>query len=126
MPWRLVALPVSVGIAILKYRLYDIDVVINKTVVYVTLAAFITLVYVAIVVVLGGLIGAANESLGLSIVATAIVAVAFQPVRERVQRVANRFVYGERATPYEVLAQVQRARRRERTPPRTSCRGRPG
>jgi signal transduction histidine kinase len=100
----LIALPVSVGIAILKYRLYDIDVVINKTVVYVTLAAFITLVYVAIVVVLGGLIGAANKSLGLSIVATAIVAVAFQPVRERVQRFANRFVYGERATPYEVLA----------------------
>ena len=100
----LIALPVSVGIAILKYRLYDIDVVINRTVVYVTLAAFITLVYVAIVVVLGGLIGAANESLGLSIVATAIVAVAFQPVRERVQHFANRFVYGERATPYEVLA----------------------
>ena len=99
----LVALPVAVGIAILKYRLYDIDVVISKTVVYVTLAAFITLVYVAVVVVLGGLIGAADESLGLSIVATAIVAVAFQPVRERVQRVANRFVYGERATPYEVL-----------------------
>ena len=100
----LISLPVAVGIAILKYRLYDIDVVINKTVVYVTLAAFITLVYVAIVVGLGGLIGAANESLGLSIVATAIVAVAFQPVRERVQRFANRFVYGERATPYEVLA----------------------
>ncbi len=100
----LISLPVAVGIAILKYRLYDIDVVINKTLVYVSLAAFITLVYVAIVVVLGGLIGAANESLGLSIVATAIVAVAFQPVRERVQRFANRFVYGERATPYEVLA----------------------
>ncbi len=100
----LISLPVAVGIAILKYRLYDIDVVINKTLVYVSLAAFITLVYVVIVVVLGGLIGAANESLGLSIVATAIVAVAFQPVRERVQRFANRFVYGERATPYEVLA----------------------
>jgi signal transduction histidine kinase len=100
----LICLPVAVGIAILKYRLYDIDVVINKTVVYVSLAAFITLVYVAIVVVLGGLIGAADESLGLSIVATVIVAVAFQSVRERVQRVANRFVFGERATPYEVLA----------------------
>jgi signal transduction histidine kinase len=100
----LITLPVAVGVAILKYRLYDIDVVISKTVVYVTLAAFITVVYVAIVVGLGGLIGAANASLGLSIVATAIVAVAFQPVRERVQRVANRFVYGDRATPYEVLA----------------------
>ena len=100
----LTLIPIAVGVAILHYRLYDIDVVINKTVVYVSLAAFITLVYVAIVVMLGGLIGAANESLGLSIVATAIVAVAFQPVRERVQRFANRLVYGERATPYEVLA----------------------
>jgi signal transduction histidine kinase len=100
----LTLIPISVGVAILKYRLYDIDVVISRTVVYVTLAAFITLVYVAVVVVLGGLIGAADDSLGLSIVATAIVAVAFQPVRQRVQRVANRFVYGERATPYEVLS----------------------
>ncbi|HTG47018.1 MAG TPA: ATP-binding protein [Actinomycetota bacterium] len=100
----LILLPVAVGIAILQYRLYDIDVVISKTVVYAALAAFITLVYVAIVVVLGGAIGAANGNLGLAIVATAIVALAFEPLRERLQRFANRLVYGERATPYEVLS----------------------
>ena len=100
------ALPISIAIAMLKYRLYDIDLVINKSLVFGTLAAFITAVYVAIVVGLGGLLGSGSRpNLALSILATAIVALAFQPVRERVQRLANRLVYGKRATPYEVLSQ---------------------
>ena len=78
---------------------------INKTLVYGSLAVFITGVYVAIVVGLGSLAQrGARPSLALSIAATAVVAVAFQPVRARVQRLANRLVYGRRATPYEVLA----------------------
>jgi signal transduction histidine kinase len=100
-----IVVPLAIGIAILRYRLYDIDVVINKTVVYGALAAFITAVYVGIVVGIGTVIGQGDRpNLGLSILATAIVAVAFQPVRERVQRFANRLVYGKRATPYEVLS----------------------
>jgi signal transduction histidine kinase len=100
------ALPIAIGIAIMKYRLYDIDVVINRTLVYGALAVFITAVYIAIVVGIGALIGSGGRpNLALSIIATAIVAVAFQPVRERVQKVANRLVYGKRATPYEVLSQ---------------------
>jgi signal transduction histidine kinase len=99
--------PVAIGIAVFRYRLYDIDVVINKTLVYGTLAAFITGVYVAIVVGIGSLVTGprGHQSLLLPIAATAVVAIAFQPVRERVQRLANRLVYGSRATPYEVLAQ---------------------
>ena len=101
-----VALPVAAGVAILKYRLYDIDIVISRTLVYGSLAVFITAVYVGIAVGIGSLIGGGGKpNLGLSILATAIVAVGFQPVRERVQRVANRLVYGKRATPYEVLSQ---------------------
>src|SRR5437762_346273 len=97
--------PVAIGVAIFRYRLYDIDLVINKTLVYGALAAFITGVYVAIVVGIGSLVQhGARPSLGLSILATAVVAVAFQPVRERVQRFANRLVYGKRATPYEALS----------------------
>ncbi len=98
-----VLIPIAIGFAILKYRLFDIDVVINKTLVYGAMAAFITAVYVAIVVGIGRSIGT-DRNLGLSILATALVAVAFQPVRERVQRFANRVVYGKRATPYEVLS----------------------
>ncbi len=98
-------IPVAIGIAVFRYHLYDIDLVINKTLVYGSLAVFITAVYVAIVVGIGSLAQhGARPSLGLSIAATAVVAVAFQPVRARVQRLANRLVYGQRATPYEVLA----------------------
>jgi signal transduction histidine kinase len=101
--------PIAAGIAILKYRLYDIDVVINRTVVYGALAVFITAVYVAIVVGIGSVAGGGDEpNLGLQIASTAVVAVAFQPVRERVQRFANRLVYGRRATPYEVMAGFSR------------------
>jgi signal transduction histidine kinase len=97
-------LPVAVGIAIVRYRLFDIDVVISKTFVFGTLAAFITIVYVAIVVGVGQLVGETGNT-ALSILATAVVAVTFQPVRTRVQRLANRLVYGKRATPYEVLSE---------------------
>ncbi len=101
-----VAFPVAAGVAIFKYRLYDIDVVISRTIVYGSLAVFITSVYVGIAVGIGALIGGGGKpNLGLSILATAIVALGFQPVRERLQKVANRLVYGKRATPYEVLAQ---------------------
>jgi signal transduction histidine kinase len=103
-------IPVAAGIAIFKYRLYDIDVVISKTIVYGSLAALITLVYVVIVAGIGSLgpgflRTGSRPGLGLSIVATAVVAVAFQPVRERVQRLANRLVFGRRATPYEALSE---------------------
>ena len=98
-------MPVVMGVAILRYRLYDIDVVLNRAIVVAALGAFITLVYVAVVVGVGTLLGRRDEpNLALSVAATAVVALAFQPVRERVQRFANRLVYGERATPYEVLS----------------------
>jgi signal transduction histidine kinase len=101
-----VGLPAATAVAVLKYRLYDIDLVINKSLVYGALAIFISAVYVGIVVGLGTLIGTGGQpNLGLSILATAVVAVAFQPIRERLQRLANRVVYGKRATPYEILAQ---------------------
>jgi len=100
------AIPVGAGIAVLKYRLYDIDVFVSRTIVYGSLAVFITAVYVGIAVGIGTLVGSGGKpNLGLSILATAIVAVGFQPVRERLQRFANRLVYGKRATPYEVLSQ---------------------
>jgi signal transduction histidine kinase len=101
----LACIPVAMGAAILTRRLYDIDVIVNKTLVYVSLAVFITAVYIALVVGIGQAIGQPDKSgFGLSILATAVVAVAFQPVRERVQRLANRLVYGKRATPYEALS----------------------
>jgi signal transduction histidine kinase len=101
------AVPIAIGIAVFRYRLYDIDLVINKTLVYGSLAVFITGVYIGIVVGVGSLAGRlARPDPVLSILATAVVAVAFQPVRERVQRLANWLVFGKRATPYEVLTEL--------------------
>jgi signal transduction histidine kinase len=98
--------PAAIGLAIMRHGLYDIDVFVSRSIVYGSLAVFITAVYVGIAVGIGTLVGSGGKpNLGLSILATAIVAVGFQPVRERVQKVANRLVYGNRATPYEVLSQ---------------------
>ncbi|MDP9070036.1 MAG: sensor histidine kinase [Actinomycetota bacterium] len=100
----LLGIPLATGAAVLKYRLYDIDVVINRTVVFGALAGFVTAAYSAIVVGIGAAVGDVGQlTLPLSLMATALVAVAFQPVRERVQRLANELVYGERITPYEVI-----------------------
>src|SRR5258708_4599763 len=81
----LIAVPgvaVGIAVAVLRYRLYDIDVVISRTLVYGALAAFITAVYVGIVVGVGSLVGSEGKpNLVLSIVATAIVAGALQPGR---------------------------------------------
>ena len=98
------ALPVAVGAAILKYRLYELDLVIRKTVVFGLLALFMTLVYAAVVGGIGALVGRTSNTL-LSFVAAAALAVLFQPARERARRIADRLVYGKRATPYEVLAE---------------------
>jgi signal transduction histidine kinase len=101
----LMSIPVTIGVAILKYRLYDVDLVINKAVVYGALAVFITLVYVAIVIGFGAAIGARSNT-ALSAAAAAVIALAFQPARRRAQHLANRLVYGRRATPYEVLSEL--------------------
>ena len=102
----LVVVPSTIGLAVMRYGLYDLDLFISRTLVYGSLAVFITAVYVGIAVGIGTLVGSGGKpNLALSIVATAIVAIGFQPVRERVQKVANRLVYGKRATPYEVLSE---------------------
>ena len=99
-----ICLEAALALAVLKYRLYDIDVVISKALQYGTLAAFITAVYAALVVGIGAAVGD-TRSVYLSALAAAVVAVAFQPVRQRAAVLANRLVYGRRATPYQVLSQ---------------------
>jgi len=101
--------PIAAGIAILRYRLYDIDHLISRTLSYTLLTAAFTAVYLVIVVGIGTLVGSRGKpNLFLSIVATAVIAVAFQPARDRSRRLANRLVYGKRATPYEVLSAFSR------------------
>lgn len=99
------AMSAAIAIAILRHRLFDIDLVISRAVAYGALAGVITAFYIAVVAGVGGLLAAGSESrLLLAVVATAFVAVAFQPLRTRLERLANRLVFGVRALPYEVLA----------------------
>lgn len=96
--------PIAVGAAVLRYRLYDIDLVINRTVLFVLLAAFITIVYSQIVVWLA--VFGTQGKIVPSIVATAVIALTFEPFRHRAQRWADRVAYGKRANPYEVLSDL--------------------
>jgi class 3 adenylate cyclase len=103
------AMYAAIGIAVLKHRLYDIDLLLTRTLVYGLLTAAFTVVYLAIVVGIGTLVGSGGKpNLFLSIAATGLIAVAFQPARDRSRRLSNRLVYGSRATPYEVLSAFSR------------------
>lgn len=104
------AMPVAMGFGIARYRLYDIDRLISRTLVFGALAAFIGVAYVAGVVLVGeALIGhaltrGAGASALVGLAVTAVVAVAFHPLRVWLQTRADRWVFGEKAAPYELMA----------------------
>ncbi|MEQ6902657.1 hypothetical protein [Nocardioides sp. YIM 152588] len=105
-------MPVLFAVAVLRYRLYDLDVIIGQTVVVAAGTAFAAVGYTTLVVVAGRLLeGPLTEGgpgFWLSLAATAAVALAFQPLRRSVVRLANRAAYGARAQPYEALAEFGR------------------
>ena len=99
--------PAGIAVAVLKYRLYEIDLVVNRALVYGAMTVGVVASYVAIV----GLVGATLSSradLLVSLVVTGVVAVCFQPVRERIQRFVNRLMYGDRDDPYAAIARLGR------------------
>jgi signal transduction histidine kinase len=99
------SLPVTATVAILKYRLYDIDLVINRTIVFAAVTTLLFAVYVGIVVSLGSIFEQ-RTSFTTSLLATVVVAVAFQPVRELVQRAIDRAMFGYRSNPYEAISRL--------------------
>jgi signal transduction histidine kinase len=101
----LLLIPLSFGIAILRSHLWDIDILINRTLVYGALTASIVGIYMLVVVLLGQLLQA-NGNLFISLLATGFIAVLFQPLRERLQSLVNRLMYGERDTPYKVISRL--------------------
>ena len=98
-------IPLSIGIAILRYHLYDIDLVISRTLVYGTLTTSVVLLYVLVVGGLGTVLQV-QGNLIVSLIATGLAAVMFQPLRDRLQRGVNRVIYGERDDPYVVLSRL--------------------
>ena len=97
------AIPAAMAIAILRRRLFDIDVIISRALLFTLLSAGVTAVYAAIVFGIGTFVGHRSSPL-LTIVAAVAIALVFQPLRQRASLLANRLVYGHRATPYQVLS----------------------
>jgi signal transduction histidine kinase len=95
-----VAFPVAIGVAILKYRLYDLDLVIKKTVLYSILALVLVGFFLLLAAVLGGALIEADPA---TIVASVAIGLAFWPATRLARHLADRIVFGGRATPYEVL-----------------------
>ncbi|MDX1615607.1 MAG: histidine kinase [Candidatus Promineifilaceae bacterium] len=100
-------LPLSLAVAVLRYRLYDIDNLINRTLVYGALTVSVVSIYALAVGALSVLFQAQGNTL-IALLATALVAVLFQPLRERLQRAVNRLFYGQRDDPLQALAQLGR------------------
>jgi signal transduction histidine kinase len=97
--------PICIAIGILRYRLYDIDIIIRRTLVYGILTVCVVGVYVLVVAGLGALMGTSGNLL-IELVATGLVAVLFQPLRALLQRGVNRLLYGQRDEPYSVITQL--------------------
>jgi signal transduction histidine kinase len=101
-------IPLSIGLAILRQRLWDIDILINRTLVFGALTASVVATYALVVGTLGYLLQEARGNFLVSLVAAGFVAVLFAPLRDRLQRGVNRLMYGERDDPYGVLSSLGR------------------
>jgi signal transduction histidine kinase len=100
------AFALTLAFSILRYRLWEIDVLVQRTAVYGTLTALIIFIYIMLVGGLGELLR--GESVWLAVITTGVVALAIQPVRQRLQTAVNRLMYGERDDPITVLTTLGR------------------
>lgn len=100
-------LPFSVAVAILRHRLYGIEVVVRRSLVYGALTTVLLLVYAVVVSAVGALLRGRADT-AAAVVATALVAVAFAPMRDRLQEAVDRMLYGDRRDPYKVLTGLGR------------------
>ena len=94
-----VGIPVAIGYSILRHRLYDIDVVVKKTVTYSIVAVALTGFYLAFVTI------ATLVNFSRLFFAIVLLVLTFRPVRRTARSIADRLIYGRRATPYEVLSE---------------------
>ncbi|HRE47549.1 MAG TPA: histidine kinase [Aggregatilineales bacterium] len=96
---------IATGNAILRHRLYDIDIIINRTLVYGTLTALVVGIYVLVVGTMSTVFQSSGSFL-ISLIATSVVSVSFHPLRERLQYLVDHYVYGERNNPYAVISSL--------------------
>ncbi len=103
----LLIIPVTLTVAVMRFRLWDLGLVVNRALVYSGLTAVVVAIYILVVGALGTLFQA-QGNLFVALLATGLVAVLFQPLRERLQRGVNRLIYGERDDPVTVLTRLGR------------------
>jgi hypothetical protein len=101
-------LPLLFAVAVLRYRLFDLDLIINRALVLALGTIFAGIGYTGLVLAVAALVNTRTSGFWLSLLATSLVALAFQPLRRRVVRLANRLAYGARAQPYEALSEFSR------------------
>lgn len=101
-------LAVCIAVAVLRYRLYDVELIISRGFLVAAAAAFAAVGYVGLVVALGRGAGHRTGGFWASLVALTVVALAFQPLRAGIVRLADRLAYGTRAAPYDALATFSR------------------
>ncbi|NNJ09131.1 hypothetical protein EKD04_002180 [Chloroflexales bacterium ZM16-3] len=100
-------LPVCLAVAVLRYQLFDLDMVVNRALVHGALTITVIATYISLVTAFGALFHSANDLIG-SLIATGLIAVGFQSVRIRLQRLVDRLMYGKRDDPYMVIAELGR------------------
>jgi len=110
-------IPICLGLAILRYRLYDIDLLINRTLVYGTLTVLLALVYVGLVIGLQSLVHLFTGQLGqapvVMVVSTLAIAALFQPLRQRIQAIIDRRFYRRKYDAAKTLAAFSATLRQE-------------
>ncbi len=103
-----VAVPLCVAVAVLRHRLLEIDMIVNRAVVLALATLMVAVGYVLVVVTVGLAVDGGTSGFWPSLLATAVVALAFQPLRSRVVRIADRLAFGTAAAPYEALTDFSR------------------
>lgn len=98
-------LPLSIAFAILRYRLWNIELILNRVLVYVSLSVLTMLGYLGTIFVLHVLFTGLSNPV-ISFLSAGVVAILFEPLRQRLQRAVNRWMYGERDDPYAVLSRL--------------------
>jgi hypothetical protein len=110
-------IPLSFGIAILRYRLYDIDIIINRTLVYGSLTALLALLYIGLIVALQALVGALTGTLSqqplVIVTSTLVIAALFQPLRRGIQNIIDRRFYRRKYDAARTVAEFDATLRNE-------------